>query len=71
MYACILETGRGFFGGVCTPSNTTAYLRDPPPPPLDSRIDCERRALAIPMVRFYARLLKRPSEKPLQCTLVC
>ena len=32
MYACILEIGRGFFEGVCAPSNATAYLRDPPPP---------------------------------------
>src|SRR5215212_1346173 len=30
---------------------------------LDSRIDSERRALATPLVRFYARLWKRPSEK--------
>jgi hypothetical protein len=32
MYACILETTRGFFEGVCTPSNATANFRDPPPP---------------------------------------
>jgi hypothetical protein len=32
MYACILEIGRGFFEGVCTPSDATAQLRDPPPP---------------------------------------
>src|SRR5215217_4577705 len=32
---------------------------------LDSRIDSERRALATPLVRFYARLWKRPSEKPI------
>jgi hypothetical protein len=32
MYACILETGRGFFEWVCTPSSTTANLHDPPPP---------------------------------------
>jgi hypothetical protein len=31
MYACVLETGCGFFGGVCTPSSTTAHLRNPPP----------------------------------------
>jgi hypothetical protein len=30
MYAYILEAGRGFFEGVCTPSNATAHLRDPP-----------------------------------------
>ena len=32
---------------------------------LDSRIDSERRALATPLVRVYARLWKGPSEKPL------
>src|SRR5215217_5059377 len=37
MYACILETGRGFFEGVCAPCNATAHFRDPPPL-LDSRI---------------------------------
>jgi hypothetical protein len=31
MYAYILETGRGFFEGVCAPSNATAHVRDPPP----------------------------------------
>jgi hypothetical protein len=41
MYACILETERGFFAGVCAPSNATAHLRDPSPLPLDSRIDFE------------------------------
>jgi hypothetical protein len=35
------------------------------PLPLGSRIDSERRALATPLVWFYARLWKRPSEKPL------
>jgi hypothetical protein len=29
--ACVRGTGRGFFEGVCAPSNTTAYLRDLPP----------------------------------------
>ena len=33
MYACIHETRRGFFEGVCAPSNATAYLRDPLPYP--------------------------------------
>jgi hypothetical protein len=32
MYACILESGYGFFEGVCAPSSTTAHLRDPPHP---------------------------------------
>jgi hypothetical protein len=31
MYACTLETGRGFFEGVCAPGNATAHFRDPPP----------------------------------------
>jgi hypothetical protein len=29
MYACILETGRGFVEGVCTPSNATAHSYAP------------------------------------------
>jgi hypothetical protein len=33
MYACIPGTGRGFFEGVCTPSNATAHSYDPPQPP--------------------------------------
>jgi hypothetical protein len=32
MYACIRGTGRGFFEGVCTPSNATAHSCDPPYP---------------------------------------
>jgi hypothetical protein len=36
--ACLREIGRGFFAGVCTPSNAPANFRDPPPP-LDTRID--------------------------------
>jgi hypothetical protein len=31
MYACILETGRGFFEGACALGNATAYFRDPLP----------------------------------------
>jgi hypothetical protein len=38
MYACILEIRRGFFEGVCIPSDATANSRDPLPP-LDTRID--------------------------------
>jgi hypothetical protein len=37
MYACILETGCGYFEGVCAPSNATAHLHDPPPLLLDAR----------------------------------
>jgi hypothetical protein len=47
MYACIPKIGGGFFEGVCTPSNATAHFRDPPPPPIDSRIDSERYVLAF------------------------
>ena len=32
MYACIVETGGGFFAVVCAPSNATANSYDPPPP---------------------------------------
>jgi hypothetical protein len=46
MYACIPETGCGFFEVVCTPSSASAHLRDPPLP-LDTRIDYERCPLAI------------------------
>src|SRR5215218_7306748 len=30
-YACILETGRGFFERVCAPCTASAHFRDPPP----------------------------------------
>jgi hypothetical protein len=30
MYACVHETGVGFFERVCAPSNATANFRDPP-----------------------------------------
>jgi hypothetical protein len=33
MYACVLGTERGFFEGLCEPSNASAYSYDPPPPP--------------------------------------
>ena len=32
MYAYTPDIGRGFFEGVCTPSNATAHSCDPPPP---------------------------------------
>jgi hypothetical protein len=32
MYAYVLETGRGFFEGVCTLSNATYHSRDPAHP---------------------------------------
>jgi hypothetical protein len=47
MYACVLETGRGFFKGVCAQSNATANLRDPPHLSLDSRIGSGRYSFPI------------------------
>jgi hypothetical protein len=47
MYACIHETGRGFFTGVCTFSNTTANFHDPPPSPDNSRIDSRQREAEV------------------------
>jgi hypothetical protein len=38
-----LKQGRGFFEGVCTPSNTTANCHDPPPPSHSSRIYSRQR----------------------------
>jgi hypothetical protein len=32
MYACVRGIWRGYFKGVCTPSNAIANFRDPPPP---------------------------------------
>jgi hypothetical protein len=51
-------------------NETRLLTRQDSPLPLDSRIDSERRALATRLVRFYAQLLKRPSEKPFLGTLV-
>jgi hypothetical protein len=52
MYACILETGRGFFEGVCTPGNATANFRDPPPPSL-------KRRLVLPYSKFSGQVFAR------------
>jgi hypothetical protein len=54
---------------VCTPSNETAYLHDPPLP-LDSGIDSGRRALAAISVRAYVGPGKAPFENSLQGTSV-
>src|SRR5215207_2276760 len=62
MYACIPEIGRGFFAGVCAPSNATAHSCDPPPPPHTSRIDSsdasrgkgERRKFSLASSLFEA-----------------
>jgi hypothetical protein len=51
MYACIPEIGGGFFEVVCRLGNQPLSSRDPP---LDSRIDSGRHALAAPSVRVYA-----------------
>ena len=32
MYACVLETGRGFFAGVCVAGHRPLFSCDPPPP---------------------------------------
>src|SRR5215210_3103612 len=53
MYACILEIGRGFFEGACTPSNATAHLCDPPPPSL-------KRRLVLPYSKCSGQVLARP-----------
>jgi hypothetical protein len=37
MYACIPETGRGFFEGVCTLVDIPAQFCDPPPPSFERR----------------------------------
>jgi hypothetical protein len=49
----------------CAHSAARLLISTTHPLALDSRIDSERRALATPLVRVYARLLIRPSEKPL------
>jgi hypothetical protein len=41
MYACIHETRRGFFGGVCTPSDATAHSCDPPPNAREPEPHCQ------------------------------
>jgi len=51
MYACTYETESGFFAGVCRLGLRPLSSRDPP---LDSRIDSGRHALAAPSVRVYA-----------------
>jgi hypothetical protein len=53
MYACISETGRGFFAVVCGGENRPPTFRDPPPP-LASRSESGKHTLAAPSVRVYA-----------------
>src|SRR5215208_6649396 len=52
MYACVRETGRGFFAWVRTPSNAAAQLHDPPPPSL-------KRRLLLPCSTFSGQVFAR------------
>ena len=70
MYACILETDRGFRGVAREGESATYFSRPSPYYPRNSRIDSEKRALAATLVRVYAGLWKRPTEKPLLGTSV-
>jgi hypothetical protein len=54
MYACISETGRGFFAEVCGGENRPPTFRDPPPLSLASRSESGKHTLAVPSVRVYA-----------------
>jgi hypothetical protein len=38
MYACVHQTGRGFFAGACRSEDLPPTFRDPPPPLCRSRI---------------------------------
>jgi hypothetical protein len=58
------------FSRWCADSAARLLISTTHPLALDSRIDSERRALATPLVRVYAGLWKRPSEKSLLGTLV-
>ncbi len=69
MYACNLEIGRGFFEG-CADRGIGHVLFATHPYPRKSRIDSEKRALSASLVRVYAGLWKRPTEKPLLGTSV-
>jgi len=52
MYACVLEIGRGFFEGVCTPCHVTAYFYAPPPHHLAYTASRRKRKAGVP---FLAR----------------
>jgi hypothetical protein len=58
------------FSAGCAGGGTGNSLFATLPYPCNSRIDSERRVLAAILVRVYAGLWKRPSEKPLLGTLV-
>jgi hypothetical protein len=64
MYACNPEIDGGFFEGVCTPSNATADLRDPPPLPLDSPTAlcqrCSKSNMGIYTPAFYFLVPHQP-----------
>jgi hypothetical protein len=52
MYACILETGGGFFGGVCPLGNHARISSDPPPPChswIASCLYCRRLSRFLPL----------------------
>ena len=64
MYACILKPVRGFFEGVCTPSNAIANFHDPPPPPHNSRIDSGRYFTCCSIPLILRQEEGRSSESP-------
>ena len=70
MYASVPENGGGFFEGVCTLSNATADLRDPPPPPLDSPTSlcqpCSKSNMGVYTPAFYFLVSHQPIG---QCSL--
>jgi hypothetical protein len=57
------------FRGVVREGESATYFSRPPYP-RNSRIDSEKRTLAATLVRVYAGLWKRPTEKPLLGTSV-
>lgn len=67
MYACVRETGRGFFEGVCGKENWPPTFRDPPLPPGDSRIGLCQRTVSSGSGRSEYLLTLRylvPGKKP-------
>ena len=62
MYACNHENERGFFAGVCAPSDTTAYFRDPPHPATRNIRSGSRAALAWTALRLGVDVDHHPSR---------
>jgi hypothetical protein len=56
MYACIRETGRGFFEGVCAPSDATAIFRDPPPPRNAQRTGALRQGSGLKRITIHSTM---------------